>query len=287
MAYVQAGQHNFSKIEQRIYLDEKMISFMKLESYNQPKACMSHASLFSARRCFPTNLKSSSTILQKHLTFERLETSKIESSRQKLVWRTMIHASNVKSQTFMLLHKDTQQDSLPPSMADIIKVARERNIGLELKTTGPWFTIIAQSLENGDMRTIGKADGFVRPWIDGRILHLDSIRMAKIDSGNIRSVFGVALFIGALAMRFGYDKKCVRAELLAINDTDEYHSKLVKYYSRLGFKVMCEVEGGSLEDLGHMLVWGGVGTRMNGDILELLQRWNKVLSPSREQVEKK
>ena len=46
------------------------------------------------------------------------------------------------------------------------------------------------------------------------------------------------------------------------------------YYSRLGFKVVHEVTGG-LRDIPHMLVWGGLGSRMDVDIEELLRKWSK------------
>ena len=51
------------------------------------------------------------------------------------------------------------------------------------------------------------------------------------------------------------------------------HERLVRYYSRFGFAPVREVTGGSLSDLPHMLVWGGVGTRMDADIEDTLRRW--------------
>ena len=43
-----------------------------------------------------------------------------------------------------------------------------------------------------------------------------------------------------------------------------------------GFVVVKEVTG-KLSDLPDMLVWGGVGTRMNADIEQQLQRWTPAL----------
>ena len=52
---------------------------------------------------------------------------------------------------------------------------------------------------------------------------------------------------------------------------DYTHRKLVAYYRRLfGFKVVREVGGNGLRDLPDLLVWGGVGTRMNGDLESML-----------------
>lgn len=50
-------------------------------------------------------------------------------------------------------------------------------------------------------------------------------------------------------------------------------SQLVKFYTRIGFKQVYEVTGSSLGDLSHMLVWGGVGTRMDADIEDLMLKW--------------
>ncbi|CAI9762240.1 unnamed protein product [Fraxinus pennsylvanica] len=88
-----------------------------------------------------------------------------------------------------------------------------------------------------------------------------------------KSIFGIRLFIGAVAIRHGYDSNCKKTELLAINDTDLYHLKLVRFYKRIGFRVVHEVTGSSLGDLGHMLVWGGVGTRMDANVEDLMIKW--------------
>ena len=47
-----------------------------------------------------------------------------------------------------------------------------------------------------------------------------------------------------------------------------------------GFKVIREVGGNGLRDLPDLLVWGGVGTRMNGDIEKMLRRWSPALRKS-------
>lgn len=174
---------------------------------------------------------------------------------------------------------ESRQQPPLPTLADITAVAAARDVVLELDTFAfLFFTASAFSAAPG-RALLGRAHGFCRPSLRGPVLHIDSIRMAQIESSKQRPVFGLALFIGALVVRFGLERGCRTAELLAINDTDEYHQKLVRYYGRLGFKTVRVVEGGSLGDLAHMLVWGGVGTRMDGDIEQLLARWSKVLRP--------
>jgi hypothetical protein len=58
------------------------------------------------------------------------------------------------------------------------------------------------------------------------------------------------------------------------------HARLVRYYSYFGFEPVVVVEGGRLQDLPHMLVWGGAGTRMDADIGGMLAKWTPALRRS-------
>ncbi|XP_022763513.1 DNA polymerase kappa isoform X2 [Durio zibethinus] len=158
-----------------------------------------------------------------------------------------------------------------PSMSDILASSRAQNFDLQLQTLGPFFRITAKSLDTN--RELGRAEGLIRVWFGGRILHLDSIRLKRETLGMERSIFGIGLFIGAVAIRYGYDCGCKTAELLAINDSDLYHSKLVRFYKRIGFKAVHEVTGSTIGDMPHMLIWGGIGTRMDASVEELLVKW--------------
>ncbi|KAI8026203.1 hypothetical protein LOK49_LG02G03369 [Camellia lanceoleosa] len=158
-----------------------------------------------------------------------------------------------------------------PTMSEIMEASKAQKIHLQLQTLGPFFRITAKSLET--QNELGRAEGLIRVWFGGRVLHLDSIRLRRETLGMERSIFGIGLFIGAVAIRYGYERGCGSAELLAINDSELYHSKLVRFYKRIGFKVVHEVTGSSIGDLAHMLVWGGIGTRMDANITELLLKW--------------
>lgn len=158
-----------------------------------------------------------------------------------------------------------------PTMSEIMEASKAQKIHLQLQTLGPFFRITAKSLET--QNELGRAEGLIRVWFGGRVLHLDSIRLRRETLGMERSIFGIGLFIGAVAIRYGYECGCGSAELLAINDSELYHSKLVRFYKRIGFKVVHEVTGSSIGDLAHMLVWGGIGTRMDANITELLLKW--------------
>ncbi|KAL9415312.1 hypothetical protein AB3S75_043573 [Citrus x aurantiifolia] len=169
------------------------------------------------------------------------------------------------------LKTEVKEAAAIPTMSDILASSKAQNLDLQLQTRGPFFRITAKSLETDN--ELGRAEGLIRVWLKGRVLHLDSIRLKRETLGMERSIFGIGLFIGAVAVRYGYDCGCTTAELLAINDSDLYHTKLVRFYKRIGFKVVHEVTGSTMGDLAHMLIWGGIGTRMDANVEELLLKW--------------
>ncbi|XP_057963775.1 uncharacterized protein LOC131154948 isoform X1 [Malania oleifera] len=123
---------------------------------------------------------------------------------------------------------DDNREAAMPTMSEIMEASKAQNLRLQLRKLGPFFRITAESLETG--REIGRAEGMIRLWVgSGRILHLDSIRLRGETVGMERSIFGIGLFIGAVMVRYGYDCGCRKAELLAINDSDLYHSKGCKW----------------------------------------------------------
>ncbi|XP_040384303.1 uncharacterized protein LOC102710441 [Oryza brachyantha] len=181
-----------------------------------------------------------------------------------------------------------------PTMPDIMAASRAQGLRVRLTTLGPFFRVTAARRcggggreGEGEEEELGRAQGVVRPWPGGSVLHLDSMRMSRATLRvPDRPIFGLGLFLGAVAVRHGFDAGCKRAELLAINDTPTYHSKLVRFYTRMGFKTVHEVDGSSVTDLAHMLVWGGRGTRMDADIEQLLIKWSKRFTSQESRLER-
>ncbi|WZZ64089.1 hypothetical protein YC2023_075459 [Brassica napus] len=166
-----------------------------------------------------------------------------------------------------------------PSMSDILTSSKARNLDLKIQTLGPFFRVTGKNADTGS--EVGRAEGVVRPWFGrGLVLHLDTIRLTKETMVMDKSLLGVGLYVGAVAIRHGYDCGCRTAQLLAIYDSDLYHSKLVRFYRRIGFEEVKEVSGSSIGDMADMLVWGGVGTRMDANIHHLLVKWSKVFLKS-------
>ncbi|GLJ15210.1 hypothetical protein SUGI_0248620 [Cryptomeria japonica] len=115
-----------------------------------------------------------------------------------------------------------------PNMADIMKVGSAQNVQVKVKSWGAVFEVRAISMVTGE--EIGRANGFITLWFGrkGKILHLESIRMTRqAFTMHTTSIFGMGLLVGAVAMRHGFDCNCKTAELLAINDSPLYHSKLL------------------------------------------------------------
>jgi len=189
------------------------------------------------------------------------------------------------------------------SREDVKRAAHARGLVLEEKFYGPCFKMIARKarrlgkegdetrVEAGRARTsdedanvVATHEGFVAPPPFG-ILHMDSMRVynsriAEDEKGTMRSTFGIAILLGTLSLLAASEAGCKKCELLAIDDGNEYAKKLVRYYSRLGFKVVRVVGENGLSDVPDLLVWGGVGTRMDGDVSALLEKWGNVVQRS-------
>lgn len=153
---------------------------------------------------------------------------KIPSSSARIV--TFPKSSLSAPKTHFESLPETAQNELIniPTMAEILASSKAQNLDLQLQTLGPFFRITAKSLETGN--ELGRAEGLIRVWLGGRLLHLDSIRLNRETLGMKKSIFGIGLFIGAVAVRYGYDCGCKTAQLLAINDSDLYHTKVCKSF---------------------------------------------------------
>ena len=181
---------------------------------------------------------------------------------------------------------------------ELERIAKRKGLRLTTTRVGPFFKITARKIDamgrfegeegvrdDDDMSVIATHDGFIAPF-PFNILHLDTMRVynSRINSQcteeerkMLKSTFGVSILLGCESLRLGRDAGCTKAELLSIDDGNEYAPKLVKYYERIGFKIIRKVGDGLNTDLPDMLVWGGKGTRMNGDVNELLEKWSNVL----------
>ena len=80
-----------------------------------------------------------------------------------------------------------------------------------------------------------------------------------------------------------------KVEVLAVDDgASGEHDRLVRAYGRVaGFQVVKRVDGDTLSDIPHQLVWGAVGTRMDAGVEAQLRRWGVARARKKEKEERK
>jgi hypothetical protein len=155
-----------------------------------------------------------------------------------------------------------------PSLDAIEAIAARRGLTLRLRTRRlPGLVTFQLVVANGP-HLLGELKGWTVPWRD--CLHLDTLRVAPA-SYRVGVLIWAAIFAWAVEVQ-----GCSRAELLAINDTDEQHRRLVRYFQRLGFSAQRSVSN-RLLDIPDLLVWGGAGLLMAGRCDLLHQRCRSLL----------
>jgi hypothetical protein len=167
---------------------------------------------------------------------------------------------------------------------DVEQYAEERGVIISFTTLGPGYRAVARAKHDESM-ILGYVEGFVRP--TGNILHLDKMEVFKpmvervkrqqpdsLDFGGIS--FAIGLLMGYMCLLHGKEKGCNIGEFLAIDDEEFQHKRLVRYYKRVGFRVVKYV-GEDITNIPDRLIWGGCGTLMKEDIDVLLRKWAKLL----------
>ena len=166
------------------------------------------------------------------------------------------------------------------TFGEVAEAATRRGLHLSVKDLGPLYRIVCRE-GNEDGKILGITNGFVAPLLG--LMHCDTLQVfTRGLSGDVGQrvrggPLGLGLLLGGATFAYGHSRGCSKAEILAINDDDGWHERLVRYYSYFGFKPVRKVGGNGLSDLPHMLVWGGEGTRMDADIQRMLQRWTPAL----------
>lgn len=168
---------------------------------------------------------------------------------------------------------------------NIDELADNRGVVISFSTLGPGFRAVARAKHDESM-ILGYVEGFVRP--AGEVLHLDKMEVfqkmvdkvkaqvpGSLDFGGVS--FAIGLLMGYTCLLHGQEKGCRIAEFLAIDDEEFQHKRLVRYYKRVGFKVVKYV-GDDVRDIPARLVWGGAGTLMKEDIVVLMEKWAKTLA---------
>ncbi|KAK9904887.1 hypothetical protein WJX75_004873 [Coccomyxa subellipsoidea] len=169
------------------------------------------------------------------------------------------------------------------TLDEVQSIAARRGLYLNARTLGPLYRIVIRDRdEEGPVLAV--SSGFTVPAMG--LMHCDSLQIFTrgvrgSEGERLRGgVLGLGLLMGGAVFSFGHSVGCTKAEILAIKDDDAWHKRLVRYYSYFGFERVRAVGDNGLRDLPDLLVWGGVGMRMDADIEELLRRWTVAIRRS-------
>lgn len=167
---------------------------------------------------------------------------------------------------------------------DVDEFANDRGLVISFSTLGPGYRAVARAKHDESM-ILGYVEGFIRP--AGKILHLDKMQVFQpmaqrvkrqipnsLDFGGVS--FGLGLLLGYTCLMYGKENGCQMAEFLAIDDESFQHKRLVRYYKRVGFRVVKYV-GDGITDIPDRLVWGGCGTLMEEEIDVLMRKWANLM----------
>ncbi|KAK9838153.1 hypothetical protein WJX81_004628 [Elliptochloris bilobata] len=169
---------------------------------------------------------------------------------------------------------------------EVQEIAARRGLALTLKTLGPFYRVVIRDGAPGGVLgvVLAVSSGFTVPAMG--LMHCDSLEIFTRgrkgpDGERVRGgILGLGLLMGGAVFSFGRSCRCHRAEILAIRDDDAWHKRLVQYYSYFGFQRVRAVGDNGLRDLPDLLVWGGVGMRMDANIEALLRRWSSAIRKS-------
>lgn len=179
------------------------------------------------------------------------------------------------------------------TLSEVEAVAARLGCRLEVQSMGPaykvellWASDVAGQMVGGDPSRpdlLGSSEGFTQPT---GVVHLENIQLRRFTGYWRRSWsrryeavprlkregLGLLLSAGVAAWIRERDPfGCQRMQLLAIYDEEKQHKTLVRYYRRLGFTRIRDV-GDDWRGAADRMVWGGVGTMMEGNVDDFLSR---------------
>lgn len=182
----------------------------------------------------------------------------------------------------------------PLQMAEVLAAAKRLGLEMKEQNTGPSYRL---ELYNGE-EALGHTTGW---WQPTGVLHLETIEVRRFtgywtkgkkgaaspaqDSGDKRyaNVAQVARWLGLLLAagvacwnREQAPTFCAKAKLMAIKDEDKQHSRLVRYYKSLGFRITKSADEVK-SNMFDQVFWGGEGTMMEVGAEEFMNKWAPVI----------
>ncbi len=156
-----------------------------------------------------------------------------------------------------------QLQNIALSLGLVIKIQIRETLGL------CFFKIVIAEQKDNIVKIWGEMKGWT--YLNKQGIQLDTLRILSSSPPYVTEL------IWASTMAWAIEKKnSNKARLLAIYDSEGYSKKLVRYFKIIGFKIVKEVKSSPI-DLLLRLVWGGSGTLMKGDCLNILKKIEKKL----------
>tara|TARA_B100000965_G_scaffold7929_1_gene6128 strand:+ start:2957 stop:3457 length:501 start_codon:yes stop_codon:yes gene_type:complete len=150
------------------------------------------------------------------------------------------------------------------SMGLIVKIQVRETLGL------CFFKIVIAEQKDNIVKIWGEMKGWT--YFNNQGIQLDTLRILSDSPPFVSELIWASTMAWAIEM-----KGSKKVRLLAIYDNEGYSKKLVRYFKKIGFKVIKEV-GSNPIDLFLRLIWGGAGTLMKGDSFHILNKIKKKLS---------
>ena len=123
--------------------------------------------------------------------------------------------------------------------------------------------VVAETMKVNKIKILGEMKGWA--YRGERGLQLDTMRVLKTAPSGVGHLIWSATMAWALETT-----PCKKARLLAIFDDEYQHIRLTRYFRRRKFHQVREVSS-SLIDLPLRMVWGGAGSLMTGDCVEVFE----------------
>lgn len=158
------------------------------------------------------------------------------------------------------------------SLSSVASALSRRGYCLKNESVGPLLKLSLYEMRE-DQAFVGDISGAVFP---NNRLHIEAYQAKPLKrEGSLFEVSpGMMLFIAALAL--GSEKGAQYVYGLAIDDSPEQHRRLVRYLKRFGGIEVKRISD-SLADVPARMFYGGFGTIIRGDVLQILTRGQRLL----------
>ncbi|GAB5369622.1 hypothetical protein AAMO2058_001421100 [Amorphochlora amoebiformis] len=178
-------------------------------------------------------------------------------------------------------HVDMNQRSVeskkPLDWEEFHQACRRRGLEIRVSTFPPLLPVTFK-VETLDLS--GQTLGYISGWIAPDSLLGDRMEVRKYtrwSSSLSKSKSVVEAEIGLLmayaTCKLAKERGLDKVQFLAIYDSEFQHKKLLRYYRFIGCKPVRQVGEEATADIPLRLLYGGVGTLMEGDVNISLARW--------------